>query len=177
TLADDVVLAGKLDDSYEAKPKDITDYELVGQPVNASGTFGHKAQEVTFVYTKVAGADVTVHFQDETGKTLIKDEILSGKLDDSYEAKPKDIADYELVGQPVNATGTFGHKAQEVTFIYTKVAGANVTVHFQDETGKTLADDVVLAGKLDASYEAKPKDITDYELVGQPVNASGTFGH
>ncbi|SCB94094.1 surface protein, partial [Lactobacillus apis] len=177
TLAQDEILSGKLDASYEAKAKDITDYELVGQPVNASGTFGHNAQEVTFVYTKKAGANVTVHFQDESGNTLAQDEILSGKLDASYEAKPKDITDYELVGKPVNASGTFGHKAQVVTFVYTKVAGANVTVHFQDETGKVLADDVVLSGKLDASYEAKAKDITDYELVGQPVNASGTFGH
>ncbi|WP_188348698.1 MucBP domain-containing protein, partial [Lactobacillus apis] len=144
---------------------------------NATGTFGHKAQEVTFVYTKVAGADVTVHFQDETGKILADDVVLTGKLDANYEAKAKDITDYTLVALPANATGTFGHKAQEVTFVYTKKAGANVTVHYQDEAGNTLAQDEILSGKLDASYEAKAKDITGYELVVPPTNATGIFGH
>ena len=177
TLAPDQVLTGKLDDPYEATPKDITDYELVKIPDNVKGQFSNAPQEVTFVYTKKAGADVIVHFQDEDGNTIAPDETLSGKLDASYTAKPKDITDYELVKTPMNATGTFGHKTHDVTFVYTKKAGADVIVHFQDEDGNTIAPDETLSGKLDASYTAKPKDITDYELVKTPMNATGTFGH
>ena len=177
TLVDDAILSGYLGDEYSSEEKSIPDYVLKDKPDNAKGYFGATPQEVTYVYTKVAGADVTVHFQDETGKALADDVVLSGKLGTNYEAKAKDITDYELVGQPVNATGTFGHKAQEVTFVYTKKAGANVTVHYQDEAGNTLAQDEILSGKLDASYEAKAKDITGYELVVPPTNATGIFGH
>ena len=177
TIAADETLSGKLDTSYTAKPKDITDYELVKTPDNVKGQFSNAPQEVTFVYTKKAGADVIVHFQDENGNTIAADETLSGKLDTSYTAKPKDITDYELVKTPMNATGTFGHKTHDVTFVYTKKTVSNVTVHYQDETGKTIADDKILSGKLGDKYTAEPKDITDYELVDQPTNATGTFGH
>ena len=177
TLVPDQVLTGKLDDPYEATPKDITDYELVKIPDNVKGQFSNAPQEVTFVYTKKAGADVIVHFQDEDGNTIAPDETLSGKLDASYTAKPKDITDYELVKTPMNATGTFGHKIHDVTFVYTKKTVSNVTVHYQDETGKTIADDKILSGKLGDKYTAEPKDITDYELVEQPTNATGTFSH
>ena len=177
TLAPDQVLTGKLDDPYEATPKDITDYELVKTPDNVKGQFSNDPQEVTFVYTKKAGADVIVHYQDEAGNTIAADETLSGKLDASYTAKPKDITDYELVKTPMNATGTFGHKTHDVTFVYTKKTVSNVTVHYQDETGKSIADDKILSGKLGDKYTAEPKDITDYELVDQPTNATGTFGH
>ncbi|WP_278955677.1 MucBP domain-containing protein, partial [Lactobacillus apis] len=177
TIAADETLSGKLDTNYTAKPKDITDYELVKIPDNVKGQFSNAPQEVTFVYTKKAGADVIVHFQDEDGNTIAPDETLSGKLDASYTAKPKDITDYELVKTPMNATGTFGHKTHDVTFVYTKKTVSNVTVHYQDETGKTIADDKILSGKLGDKYTAEPKDITDYELVDQPTNATGTFRH
>ena len=177
SIAADETLSGKLDTNYTAKPKDITDYELVKTPDNVKGQFSNDPQEVIYVYTKKAGADVIVHFQDEDGNTIAPDEILSGKLDTSYTAKPKDITDYELVKTPMNATGTFGHKTHDVTFVYTKKTVSNVTVHYQDETGKTIADDKILSGKLGDKYTAEPKDITDYELVDQPTNATGTFRH
>ena len=109
--------------------------------MNATGTFGHDAQEVTFVYTKtrvnptptpsptpskgsdtpIAGADVTIYHQNEAGKTLAPKETLKGNLGEGYVSMYKEIAGYILKVRPANATGFFDSVPQSVTYVYSKV--------------------------------------------------------
>ena len=194
-IADDVVLSGYLEREYSSEEKMFPDYVLKDKPANAKGYFSTTPQEVTYVYTKKTVSNVTVHYQDEAGKTIADDKILSGKLGDKYIAEPKEITDYELVDQPMNATGTFGHDAQEVTFVYTKtrvnptptpsptpskgsdtpIAGADVTIYHQNEAGKTLAPKEILKGNLGEGYVSMYKEIAGYILKVRPTNATGFF--
>ncbi|MEB3362838.1 MucBP domain-containing protein [Lactobacillus sp. R2/2] len=42
------------------------------------------------------GEAVTVHYRDEAGATLAPDQILSGRIGESYSSEPQDIAGYVL---------------------------------------------------------------------------------
>lgn len=87
--------------------------------------FYNKTIYAVWKENSVAGADVTVKYQDTKGKEIYPDEVLTGKIGEEYEAKAKDIKGYTLKETPSNATGKFSNKAQTVIFVYTKnpVAG------------------------------------------------------
>jgi len=71
--------------------KKFSNYVLKDKPVNVKGYFSTTPQEVTYIYTKKTVSNVTVHYQDEAGKTIAYDKILSGKLDDKFTAEPKTL--------------------------------------------------------------------------------------
>ena len=50
-----------------------------------------------------------------------------------------------------------------------------VTVHYLDRTGKTLAPDKILQGKIGDNYSTSAQKITGYSLFEAPANATGTF--
>ncbi|WP_125544401.1 MucBP domain-containing protein [Levilactobacillus lindianensis] len=50
-----------------------------------------------------------------------------------------------------------------------------VTVHYVDNDGKKLADDVTLTGKLGASYQAEELGFSGYKLASTDGQAKGTF--
>ena len=50
------------------------------------------------------------------------------------------------------------------------------TAHYQDEKGKTLADDETYTGTYGTPYEAKVKEIPGYVLTAMPKNAKGLIG-
>ncbi|WP_294762456.1 MucBP domain-containing protein [uncultured Lactobacillus sp.] len=118
-------------------------------------------------YVRLGGA-VTVHYLDEAGKKLAPDQILSGKIGDSYSSEPQDIAGYVLKTTPANAKGTYTDKVQEVTYVYTNQV--KVLVHYVDQDGKPIADDETLSGKIGDDYPAK--EIAGYVIQTKP---SGKF--
>ena len=126
-------------------------------------------------YVRLGGA-VTVHYRDETGATLAPDQILSGKIGDSYSSEPQDIAGYVLKTTPANAKGTYTDKAQEVTYVYTNQV--KVLVHYVDQDGKPIAGvtDETLTGTIGDPYpDSAVKDIPGYTLKTKPTGKfSGT---
>ena len=118
-------------------------------------------------YVRLDGA-VTVHYLDETGKKLVEDKILNGKIGDSYSSEPQDIAGYVLKTTPANAKGTYTDKVQEVTYVYTNQV--KVLAHYVDQDGKPVADDETLSGKIGDDYPAK--EIAGYVIQTKP---SGKF--
>ncbi|WP_057877505.1 MucBP domain-containing protein [Levilactobacillus paucivorans] len=54
-------------------------------------------------------------------------------------------------------------------------SGQPVTVHYVDNDGKKLADDVTLTGKLGASYQAEELGFSGYKLASTDGQAKGTF--
>ncbi|WP_407885710.1 MucBP domain-containing protein [Levilactobacillus sp. N40-8-2] len=78
-------------------------------------------------------------------------------------------------------TGTYKPQAGVVDFAVVQPyvisqEAANVTVHFQDEDGNELADDVELSGGLvGESYTTTPKPIKGYTLLTTPSNATGKY--
>ena len=123
-------------------------------------------------YVRLGGA-VTVHYRDETGATLAPDQILSGKIGDSYSSEPQNIAGYVVKTTPANAKGTYTDKVQEVTYVYTNQV--KVLVHYVDQDGKPIAGapDQTISGIIDQPYpDNVVKDIKGYILKSKP---SGKF--
>ncbi|MGX7417899.1 MucBP domain-containing protein [Carnobacterium gallinarum] len=180
TIAEDMTLTGNVGETYKAEQKTIagyTDKEVVG---NASGTFTTTAQTVTFVYAEdsedIQSGTVTVKYQDDAGKTIAADTILTGNVGDAYTTEQKTIAGYtykEVVG---NASGTFASTAQTVSYVYVKdVQKGIVTANYQDTAGNTIAENVQLTGNIGEAYTTEQKTIAGYTFKEVVGNASGTF--
>jgi hypothetical protein len=185
-LADPDALTGFVGESYAATPKELPGYVLTTTPANATGTFSDTAQTVTFVY-KEATSTVTVHYQDDQGKTIKPDDTVTGQIGEAYTIDHPAIAGYTYKETVGNATGTYEETPAEVTFIYTKDAVTppvtptqtiTVTVHHQTADGTQVAPDVIITGKAGDTYTTSPAANipAGYELVTTPANATGTMG-
>ena len=133
-------LTGAIGDPYpDSAVKDIKGYTLKTKP---TGKFSGTETEVTYVYTKnasvnpggtagrqpIPGGSVTVHYQDETGKQLAPDQILTGNVGEGYLTQEVALAGYKLTQRPANATGFYTANPQSVTYIYTKIVTGQATV-------------------------------------------------
>ena len=191
TLADDTkdVENGSLSEKYDTtdnKPakleKDGTVYYLTAKelkedskPENGAVTEG--ITEITYVYEKAG--NVLVHYVDEAGNTLQADAVdtKDGQPGAKYDTSDKDMKPtrittpegkvYELVPASTkgNETGDVeAGKTTEVTYVYKEVKG-NVVVHYTDEAGNTIAEDVkdTTDGSVSSAYDTsdnKPATIT-----------------
>lgn len=129
---------------------------------------------------KPVAKPVTVNYVDDQGQKLADSTTLTGAIGASYQATAKTIAGYELTATPTNAKGTFTDQAQTVNFVYKKTTttpetAKPVTVKYVDEQGQTIATSETLTGKLNEAYQTTAKEITGYELVKTPSNATGQY--
>jgi len=75
-----------------------------------------------YTTAKQAGK-ITVHYQDEEGKTLAKDqELPDGDVGSAYSTTPLEITGYTLSKTPENAQGVYAETAIEITYIYRRNA-------------------------------------------------------
>ena len=175
TLADDEILSGNIGENYTSEKKTITGYtfkEVQGSP---TGPFTPQPQTVIYVYTKNAAntSSVTVHYQDEAGKSLADTVTLTGKVGETYSSEQKKITGYNFKEVRGNPKGQFTTEAQTVTYVYTQAASKKSTViaKYQDEKGNKLVDEVVLTGTIGDSYKTEQKKIDGYtfkEVQGTP---------
>lgn len=129
-------VSGNVGDDYDVTTPEfelsIDKYELDTEqmPTNGIGTLSSEAQTVTYVYKKMEGAPVTVKYVDENDNEITTSDTLTGKLDDPYQAKAKDIAGFTLDKSklPANASGVFEKDAQTVTYVYQAVP-ATIKAH------------------------------------------------
>ncbi|EAG0755952.1 cell surface protein [Listeria monocytogenes] len=129
-------VSGNVGDDYDVTTPEfelsIDKYELDTEqmPTNGIGTLSSEAQTVTYVYKKMEGAPVTVKYVDENGNEITTSDTLTGKLDDSYQAKAKEIAGFTLDNSklPANASGVFETNPQTVTYVYQAVP-ATIKAH------------------------------------------------
>ncbi|GAB7391010.1 MucBP domain-containing protein [Lactococcus garvieae] len=135
----------------------------------------------TYIWQRqpVAGKDVTVKYEDESGKSIADEETLQGKVGEDYNSVQKDIEGYTFKEvKDDNASGKFTDQAQTVIYIYTKnpVAGKDVTVKYEDESGKSIADEETLQGNIGEEYNSIQKDIDGYTFKEvKDDNPSGKF--
>ena len=145
-----------------------------------------------------------LYYVDDKGHTkplLDKDnKPMTEKVDgvlygDQKDIIPKQLSGYTIkqiningVKQPGTDKATVGYsdKDQNVDFIYTKkpdtnnpntnkVKAADVTVHYKDEFGNTIAPDEILSGYVGDGYTTEAKNISGYTLKTRPDNATGLF--
>ncbi|WP_214614911.1 MucBP domain-containing protein [Streptococcus mitis] len=191
TLAEDTkdVENGSLSDKYDTtdnKPakleKDDTVYYLTAKELKdgskpENGAVVEGTTEITYVYEKAG--NVLVHYVDEAGNILQADAVdtKDGKPGAKYDTSDNDMKParittaegkvYELVPASTkgNETGDVeAGKTTEVTYVYKEVKG-NVVVHYTDEAGNTIAEDVkdTTDGSVSSAYDTtdnKPATIT-----------------
>ncbi len=133
---------------HTVSAEQIPGYELFSPgafsvTVDASGAF---PSDITFAYLRAqVSADVTVHYTDVNGIPLMADQVLSFQEGASTVSAPA-LEGYTLQGMEeyqiiVDASGALPN---EVTFVYSRlVSSANVTVHYVDENGLPLLNDVI----------------------------------
>ncbi|MHC5251029.1 MucBP domain-containing protein [Listeria kieliensis] len=191
-LAENEVLTGKYGNDFTALAKSFKGYTLVNSTLQTSptavpneiaptsnasvkGSFSDEAQTVTFVYHHEAGEEVAVHYVDENGQKLAGDDTLTGLYGEAYDTDPKSIEGYVVKEVPANAEGTFGGTEQEVTYVYEKAEGGNITVNYVDEDGNPLTNPVIMTGKYGDAYTTDAQTIDGWTLKETPENAAGTF--
>ncbi|WP_239079460.1 MucBP domain-containing protein [Listeria seeligeri] len=126
-IADSEVLTGNMGDSYTLTPKTIDGYTLSTSPTTENGLFMPAAQTFDYVYTKnmdTENSTIEVRYVDEANNQVSSPTELTGKVDDNYQASPKEIAGYSLKITPANEKGTFTAKKQKVIYVYTKNTNA-----------------------------------------------------
>ncbi|WP_125566103.1 MucBP domain-containing protein [Companilactobacillus insicii] len=129
-------------------------------------TFTYKAKDTTPAEDT---ANVTVHYQDESGKTLHADSTTSEKVGSTKTITAEKIEGYTVKGESAKDV-TVDKAGNEVTFTYTKnadpeVTKSEITVNYVDEDGKVL-DSTKESIENGTSYTAKAKELDGYTLKG-----------
>ena len=155
----------------------LTAKELKDGSKPENGAVVEGTTEITYVYEKAG--NVVVHYVDEAGNTLPAEAVdtKDGKPGAKYDTSDNDMKPtrittpegkvYELVPASTkgNETGDVeAGKTTEVTYVYKEVKG-NVVVHYVDEAGNTIAEDVkdTTDGSVSSAYDTtdnKPATIT-----------------
>ncbi|QYN59417.1 BspA family leucine-rich repeat surface protein [Lactobacillus panisapium] len=178
SIMSNTVFRGPIGDSYSLNAEQIPGYNLVGGDKTFSGNYGDK-REVTAIYAKipaavttpVQAADVTVHYQDENGKTIAPDEVLKGNVGDGYISMAKTISGYTLKARPDNATGFFSASPQSVTYVYAQEGTASAAEIAANGKGKGKNSKNSKNGKtLNNKPTAKGKTNSHLGLVPTGVN-------
>ncbi|MFK4897175.1 BspA family leucine-rich repeat surface protein [Lactococcus petauri] len=118
----------------------------------------------------VAGRDVTVKYEDESGKSIADEETLQGKVGEDYNSIQKDIDGYTFKEvKDDNASGKFTAQAQTVTYIYTKnpiseedtetdVSGAEYNNSGSSDKGNSSDNGVLLTNVQNNQEQIKQKN-------------------
>ncbi|MBI0120835.1 BspA family leucine-rich repeat surface protein [Lactobacillus sp. M0398] len=153
-----------------------------------------QGKSITVNYLYLDDKGHTKPLLDKDNKPM-KEEIDGVLYGDQKDIIPKPVPGYTIkqiningVTQPGTDKATVGYseKEQNVDFIYTKkpdtnnpntnkVRAADVTVHYKDEFGNTIAPDEILSGYVGDSYTTGAKNISGYTLKTRPDNATGLF--
>ena len=167
-------ITGSENDTYQTQAKEIDGYELVVTPSNASGKMTVEKITVTYEYRKLS--DVTVKYVDEnTGEEIpgVDKVVTTYKEGDTYTTLKENINGYQFTKDSGNTTGTVERENIEVIYYYKKIS-AGVEVKYIDQvTRDEVATGKTLYGLENDPYETEAKEITGYELVLTPSNASG----
>ena len=176
-LANDIVINGHEADSYVTERKEFNGYKLVEVPANSEGKMTKEPIKVTYRYVhESAGVEVR-HIDINTGKELVKAELIEGYEADEYKTEPKNIPGYDLIKEklPANAEGKMTIDKIIVEYYYIKQS--SVTVKYIDKiTGDEISEEIVINGHEGDKYETEAKEIDGYDLVQEPENAKGTMG-
>ena len=175
SLAPDVIIEGKVFDSYETSS--VTDidkkYELVGIPENATGTMSEETIEVIYYY-KVKKSSIIVKFlEKETNKELSEQTVIDGKVDEEYKTESKEIQNYTLVEDSGNTTGTF--KIESTTVIYYYLQNTKVAVNHIDKNSGKILDTLEQKGLVGDEYTSVSKDFENYVLIESPEKETVTM--
>jgi LPXTG-motif cell wall-anchored protein len=137
----------------------------------------------TYIWQRqpVAGKDVTVKYEDESGKSIADEETLQGKVGEDYNSVQKDIEGYTFKEvKDDNASGKFTDQAQTVIYVYTKNPVSeedlsHITVHDSD---LKVGDNWTPEDNFDEAtdFEGKVEKFSDIIVEGSvDTKKAGTY--
>jgi len=151
-----------------------------------------KAKVIVHHYKATEKEEGTYEYTEEK---LLEDELLEGKIGHNYVTTPKlDLEKYELIKDaeenyiiPENAIGTFAEDLIEVSYYYEEKETPLIVHHYIEGTATPVllkngssAEDINASGKQGSTYTttaiSNEELNNEYELVGIPENAEGTYG-
>lgn len=136
--------------NYTTSAKTFDDYNLVTTPANATGSYVRGTTLVTYVYEHKKGSVVEHYYIEGTTTPLKADETIVSNVDTGTDYQANDpenqiVLDngktYQLVTTADNLSGQVVEGTTELTNYYQEVL-ASVVVHYVDEDGNTIAEDV-----------------------------------
>ena len=173
-------IEGFVGDAYTTEQKEIPEYTYVENSGNTEGNMIEGSIEVIYYYEKTTAGGVIVHYEDEEGNKLLEDEIIGGKVGDSYTTEQKEIEDYEYVRVEGEPQGELTEGVIEVTYIYRKTPAKVIVKHLEKDNtednsdNKELYPEEVIEGHVGDSYTTSRKTITNYRAAEpEPSNKEG----
>ena len=183
-LADEFTDTGFIGTTYVTKPVSVALYHLVNEPENATGEYSEEDTIVTYFYAKDKG-NVIVHYYEKDTTTKVSEDVeISGYIGEEYtttEAPAEDVAKYDLVATPENATGNITEESIdnpiEVIYYYVKHTGKVIT-HYVDveDNDHELQESTTQEGKVDDEYNTTLiNNIDIYSYVSDSGNTTGLY--
>ena len=160
--------------------REITDSKVTVEPhssailVNKSSFDAYKNIDTT--------ARVIVKYHDSESNSVVYEQILKGKVGDSYDVEyPNSLLyRYNVTGVQGSKNGKFTEKTQEVTVNCTPYSGdySTVTIHFVNEHDEDIANSIVMTNRVGQKYTT-PKIAGVYgyrlDLENLPENGAGKY--
>ena len=160
--------------------REITDNKVTVEPhssailVNKSSFDAYENIDTT--------ARVIVKYHDSESNSVVYEQILKGKVGDSYDVEyPNSLLyRYNVTGVQGSKNGKFTEKTQEVTVNCTPYSGdySTVTIHFVNEHDEDIANSIVMTNRVGQKYTT-PKIAGVYgyrlDLENLPENGAGKY--
>ncbi len=173
-IAEQEVITNRVGREYTTQKKEIMYYEFIEDTGNSQGTIIEGNQEVIYYYIRPE-TKVIAKFQDRQGNTLSEDEIINGKVGDSYSTEYKIIENYilaEITGD--EETGIMTKEPKEVIYIYEKIPTKIKVRYLEKDTEKELLPEEIIEGFSGDDYQTERKIIKNYKSAEpEPENKVG----
>ena len=114
---------------------------------------------------EIPGNVIVKYVDRNTGAEIAESYELKGLAGDAYTTEQKEIYGYTFVESTNNTSGNMIEGTIEVIYYYERTDAGGVIVHYVDEEGNKLTEDVTITGKVQDPYRTEQKDIPNYDFV------------
>ena len=114
---------------------------------------------------EIPGNVIVKYVDIDSGEEIAEGNELNGLVGDTYTTEQKEIYGYTFVESTNNTSGNMIEGTIEVIYYYERTNAGGVIVHYVDEEGNKLVDDVTITGKVQDPYRTEQKEIPNYDFV------------
>ena len=135
----------------------------------------------------VTGQPITFHFKDDDGNTIACEQKLYGDINTSSNISIPSFTGYSIAAKLVDGiktpisqdfvTTTISAQVQDITLLYNRDKPKNITIHYQDENGKTIAPESITSGDFNQQKVIEPKDVPGYTPIYYEIDHNGNSYH
>lgn len=172
-ILDTEKINGYVGDTFNSKENVYDMYVCVTRPNKESIILTDSNEILIYEYAKLS--KVTVIYKDVITNEELDRVVEIKKQGDSFTSEEKVFDNYNLYDKPENETITVERDDVELVYVYKKIY-QKVTVKYIDEnSGKSIVDDIVLQYKDGDNYITEEKAFDGYSLTSKTDNISGVM--